>query len=161
MNNKIIIYILFYIHHIDFTGKDVVLLNLSRQISSIFQPFETFGFGLRPKAEAFLHIRLWPKAKNYLRWPLLGPQEQYLQSKILPTTLKSVCKTFKMKRPHLIGIYDVLQIRNLKQLSCNILLLSMMASFGDCLNLFRFFLVSVTNLLQKIHLKLKFFQFMS
>ena len=37
----------------------------------------------------------------------------------------------------------------------------MMASFGDCLNLFRFFLVSVTNLLQKIHLKLKFFQFMS
>ena len=90
--------------------KKVFLLKICRQIISIIQLFETFGFGfgLRPKAEAFLHIRLWPKAKNYLRWPLLGLQEQYLQSKILPTTLKSVCKTFKMKRPHLIGIYDVL-----------------------------------------------------
>ena len=55
----------------DFTGKDVVLLKLCRQISSIFQLFETFGFsfGLRPKAEAFLHLllRLRPKAKSDLR----------------------------------------------------------------------------------------------
>jgi hypothetical protein len=55
----------------DFTGKDVLLLKLCRQISSILQLFETFGFsfGLQPNAEAFLHLRLWlwPKAKSHLR----------------------------------------------------------------------------------------------
>ena len=60
-----------YLEIEDFTGKDVVLLKLCRQISSIFQLFETFGFGfgLRPKAEAFLHLRLRlrPKAKSHLR----------------------------------------------------------------------------------------------
>ena len=57
-----------YLEIEDFTGKDVVLLKLCRQISSIFQLFETFGFGfsVRQKAEAFLHLqlRLWPKAKK-------------------------------------------------------------------------------------------------
>ena len=44
-----------YLEIEDFTGKDVVLLKLCRQISSIFQLFETFGFGfsLRQKAKAF------------------------------------------------------------------------------------------------------------
>ena len=60
-----------YLEIEDFTGKDVVLLKLYRQISSIFQLFETFGFGfgLWPKAEAFLHLqlRLRPKAKSHLQ----------------------------------------------------------------------------------------------
>ena len=60
----------YYLEIEDFTGKYVVLLNFCRQISLIFQLFETFGFGfgLRQKAEAFLDLRLWlrPKAKNHL-----------------------------------------------------------------------------------------------
>ena len=60
-----------YLEIEDFTGKDVVLLKLCRQISSIFQLFETFGFGfgLQLKAEAILHLRLQlrPKAESHLR----------------------------------------------------------------------------------------------
>ena len=60
-----------YLEIEDFIRKDVVFLKLCRQINSIFQLFENFGFGLQQKAEALLPLAL-ASAKGK-KLPLVDP----------------------------------------------------------------------------------------
>ena len=82
-----------YLEIEDFTGKDVVLLKLCRQISSIFQLFETFGFGfsLRHKAEAFFAPALAEGKKATFVRPLSPVRHHatdfYIQAEAQPSAV--------------------------------------------------------------------------